>query len=539
MSSAKKGKNMSEKPLNILFIHTDQQRADTLHCYGNNIVKTPNIDKLAQNSATFMNAHCTHPLCSPARASWITGEYIHSHGLWRNGTALDENRDNVVKSLAQSGYETCVIGKAHLMPYHADPALYCESVQTDNKVMGPSYEEVWDYWRNEKFENGFYGYKDVRLGLGHGDYGMTGGHYGLWVHENHPETEKLFLRENGFSEDTSFDAWKSAVPMEVHSATWITNEVDDYLKHNKDKKFFLSVGFQEPHPPFNPPKPYCDMYSPDDMPEPIGDEHDFGEELPYHIKHYMSRQGMPDLTMKRKKEILANYYGLVTLVDDAMGRIMDSLEKYGLADNTLIIFTSDHGDWMGDHNLNRKGGVHTSGLTKIPMIIKWPGVSKDGEKVHSVASQVDLAATIYDACNVKPHYTNQGVSLKNVLSGSENATRDYALIEHEHECYKDNSDFCKNVFSKTPQEKLKETVQCDLINETDKNWFMKTIVTDEYRFTYIPLVEYGELYDLKNDPNERVNLFNKDAELTAKAQKVMLRALIEATPLCQERKFPV
>lgn len=530
---------MSSTRPNVILIHTDQQRADTLGCYGNAYVKTPNIDGLAQSGVVFENAFCTHPLCSPARASWITGEYIHSHGLWRNGTALSESRDNVVKSLSRAGYDTVSVGKVHLTPYHGDPEIHPEAMQLDNDVRTPTPEECWDYWRNQHFENGYFGYKDVRMAVGHGDYGISGGHYGLWVHEQHPETVPLFFRENAISDDHSYDAWKSNVPLEVHSSTWITNQVEDYLSHNDGTPFFLSVGFQEPHPPFQPPKPYCDMYDPDELPDPVGDKSDWGENPPDHLRHYLTRQGFGEITAKRVKEIIALYYGMVTLVDDAVGRIIDSLKKHGVYDNTLIIFTSDHGDWMGDHGLNRKGAVHTRGLIRIPMIIKWPGVSKAGLRVTKAASQVDLAATIYDACGVRPHYTNQGLSMRRVLSGETDAVRPYALIEHCHEHYLENGKFEQNVFGNVPKEKRREVIQEDIINHLEQDILMKTVVTDSYRFTYVPALGYGELYDWRTDAQECHNLYGEGTQLQAEAEKMLLLALTEASPRCQERTFGV
>lgn len=529
---------MEQKNMNILLIHTDQQRTDTMGCYGNKIVKTPNIDKLAEQSTVFTNAHCAHPLCSPSRATWITGEYNHSHGLWRNGIQLSEERDNVVKSLANEGYETGIIGKGHYMPYEGDPDLFCESMHLSNPNFKVTEEKCWDFWKNHKFEQGFYGFKDVRLGLGHGDYGMTGGHYGLWLYENHRDLVPRFFREQGLSEDTSFDAWKSTVPLEVHSTTWMANQADDFFEKNRENKFFLSIGLQEPHPPFQPPEPYCHMYNPEDMPDPIGDINDFGEELPAHIRHYITRQNMPNMTLKRQKEILALYYGMMTLVDDTVGNILESLEKHGLRENTVVIYTSDHGDWMGDHGLNRKGAVHSKGLTQIPMIINWPSVSKQ-QVVEDVASQIDLAATIYDVANIRPHYTNQGKSLRNILDGEVSSHREYAYLEHCHECYRPGGTFEQNLFMHVDADKREQTVRTDIVNALDEDILMKTVVTNEYRFTYAPAIQYGELYDLVNDPEECHNLFGKDRDLQTKAEGVLLKAVIEATPKCGERTFGV
>lgn len=525
------------KKTNILFIHTDQQRADTMGCYGNEIVKTPNLDQLAKEGTTFLNAHCAHPLCSPSRATWVTGEYISSHGLWRNGTKLSEERDNVVKSLLGQGYHTGSIGKVHLTPYHGDPKQFVESVHLDNKDNEVSEKACWDYWK--KFNENYYGYDYVDMGIGHGDYGMTGGHYGLWIKENHSDKLPLFMRESALRGDTSYDAWKSEVPLEIHSTTWITDRVDTYFEAHTDEPFFLSVGFQEPHPPFQPPKPYCDMYQPEDMPIPVRRDGEWEDQMPEHIRHYLTRGDFGEITEQREQEIMALYYGMVTLVDDAVGRIMASLKKYGLEENTMIVFTSDHGDWMGDHHLHLKGAVHTNGLTRIPLIIKWPEVTVPGRSINHASSQLDLAATFYDAAGVKPHATNQGTSLRPVLNGDKDVLRDYVLIEHRHECYDGSGGFASNVYGHLGPDEQKKEAQKELINYLDQDILMKTIVTDDYRLSYIPVLNYGELFDLKKDPDELYNLWNKDHELQSRAMLKLLDALIEATPKSQEREWVV
>lgn len=528
--------NEKQKP-NILFINTDQQRADTLGCYGNEIIKTPNLDKLAAEGVSFQNMHCTHPLCSPARASWVTGEYIHSHGLWRNGTKLDQKKDNVIKSLKNNGYSTGLIGKLHLTNYLGDPMHNPESIRTNNQNYPMSEKLVMDYWKF--FKPPYFGYDYVNMTLGHGDYGMTGGHYGLWINENHKDKLPLFYRDKALDGKNSYDTWKSAVPIEIHSSTWITDRADEFLSENTDKPFVLSVGFQEPHPPFCPPKPYCDMYNPDDIPLPVRREGEWGEKPPCHVDYYHKRGKGDEITEQREREMLAAYYGFVTLIDDSVGRLLASLEKYGLSDNTIVIFTSDHGDWMGDHSLHFKGAVHMRGVTRIPMIVKWPNVAKKGLKIDHVASQIDIAATMYDIAGVKPHYTNQGESLREAISGDTSHMRDYALIEHCHEKYDEDGYYVNNHFEDVPAEQRKAAAQSNLINHTDKDIHMKTIVTDDYRFSYVPEYNYGELFDHKNDIDELYNLYGKDTDMEREATKELLKALGECTPKCQERLWEV
>lgn len=508
-----------KKP-NILFIHTDQQRADTLGCYGNPVVKTPHLDKLAKDGVLFENAHCTHPLCTPSRASLLTGRYIHSHRLYRNGMPLNEEETTIADVLKDNGYKTGLIGKAHFTPYKGDPKQHLESIQVNN---GVPHDECWDFWRN--FNQSYYGFDHIEMSMGHGSYGMNGGQYGLWVHEQHPEKVKLFSQEEALEpSDKKYSSWKSAVPLEIHSSTWITDKTIDFIKENKDQPFYAWVGYQEPHTPFNPPKPYCDMYDPADVPLPVRRKGEWGDNLPDHIKYYLSRGGWSSISEEQTREIIAHYYGMVSLVDDCVGRIMSSLEEEGLADNTIIVFTSDHGEWLGDHDLWLKGAVHTRGVTRIPMIIKWPGVSEKGHRVSAVASHVDVVPTLLDAAGADNPYGVQGTSLRPVVKGEIEQVRPYALIEHRHEPYDVNIQFQK---------------EDGVLNKGAKDFYLKTIVTNQYRLSYIPGMDYGELFDHQSDPDELYNLWNTEPEIRTKLQLQLLDTMIETEDPLPQRKWPV
>lgn len=508
---------------NILFIHTDQQRADTLGCYGNLLVKTPNLDRLADQGVTFDNIHCTHPLCMPSRATLLTGRYVRAHKLWRNGIPLDRQEKTIADILRNQGYATGLIGKAHFTPYRGDPAQHPESVQLNN---GVEPTECWDYWRG--FTGPYYGFEHVQMSMGHGSYGMLGGHYGLWLHKEHPELVSLFAQEAALEKtDNDYPSWKSAVPLKVHSSTWITDRTIDFIKTNQNRPFYAWVGFQEPHEPFNPPHPYCDMYDPAEVPMPVRRDGEWGNEPPEHIGIYLQRHNWPKITEAKEREIIAHYYGMITLIDDAVGRILMTLDETGLADNTVVVFTSDHGEWLGDHRLWLKGAVHTRGLTRVPMIVRWPGVGMAGHHVQAVSSHVDVIPTLLDAANTQNPYGVQGKTLRPVLKGERSSVRPYALIEHRHEGW---SERAKDI-GQHPREVI--------MNPHEQDFYMKTIVTDRYRLTYMPSLDYGELFDIENDPNELANLWHKEPELRKQLQLQLLDALIETEDPLPERTFPV
>ncbi|MFR9708118.1 sulfatase [Paenibacillus sp. MB22_1] len=511
--------NKTERP-NILFIHTDQQRADSLGCYGNTVIRTPNLDQLAASGTLFENAHCTHPLCMPSRATLLTGRYMHAHRLYRNGIPLSKQEQTIAHLLSKSGYATALIGKAHFTPYKGDPKVNPESVQINN---GVAPEECWAYW--QRFEGPYYGFDHVQMSMGHGDYGMMGGHYGLWVHEQHPDKVPLFDQDiHGEPSDGVYRSWKSAVPLEIHSSTWTTNKAIEFIKQNKDRPFYAWIGYQEPHEPFNPPRPYCDMYDPQEILLPVGRDGEWGSEPPEHVQYYLNRGKWKDIREEKVREIIAHYYGCVSMIDDCIGRLMKTLEEEGLADNTIIVFTSDHGEWLGDHGLWLKGAVHARGLTRIPLMIKWPGTTVSGRRVSNVASLIDVMPTLLDAAGAEIPYGVQGTSLRSVLAGEQDKVRDYALIEHRHEPYHLNIQLEK--------EEL-------VINKGREEWHMKTIVTDRYRLSYIPSAQYGELYDHQTDPDELNNLWDKFPELRVQLQLQLLDSLIETEEVLPRRIWQV
>jgi len=508
---------------NILFIVTDQQRWDTLGCYGNDIVETPNLDALAEDGVLFEDTHCTHPLCTPSRASLLTGRYPSTHGLWRNGVPLDEDETTVADVLGENEYDTGLVGKAHFSPYHSDdPERFPESV----RPAPDDPAEDWEFWR--EFEGPYYGFDHLEISIGHGDYGINGGHYGLWLHENHRDEAHLFDQEHALEDsDPAYPSWKSATPVELHSTTWVADRSIEYIEdHSDGEPFFLWAGIPDPHPPFDPPAPYCDMYDPEEVPLPVDREGTVWEDvdLPRYVEHYyLEREKVPDPSVEKIREIVAHYYGMVSLIDDAVGRMLAALEREGIADETLVVFTSDHGEWLGDHGLWTKGAVHTRGVTQVPMMFRWPGVGQSGRRVSSVASQIDLVPTLVDAAGVEIPYGAQGTSLRPVLTGEREAVRPYALVEHYHEAYRDDWGMGA------------------VVNWTDEPIVMKTLITDEHRLSEVEGIEtdYGELFDREADPGETDNRWFDDTEIRDRLRIDLLHAVMEAEDPLPEREHPV
>jgi len=527
---------MATRP-NILFIHTDEQRIDSLGCYGNDTVSTPNIDGLADDGVTFDEGHCTHPLCSPSRGSLMTGRYPNTHGTWRNGIPLSEDEPTIAELLSDAGYRTGLLGKAHFTPYRGDPDVHPESVQT----IAVDEEECWDYWRN--FDGPYYGFEHVQMTIAHGHRSVHGGHYGLWLEDHYSDAKELFKQEHALDDtDPEVNSWKSAVPLEAHSSTWVADRTIEFIDRNAgDQPFFGWVGFPDPHFPYDPPEPYCHRYAPEDVPLPVDPDGDVWEdrEIPKYVEFHLEEKYGVDfrkLSETKQREIVAHTYAMVDLVDDSVGRILDALEAQGIADDTIVVFTSDHADWLGDHGLFQKGIPHTCDLTRIPWIVRWPGVAEPERRVDAPTSQVDLVPTLLDAAGVEIPYGVQGESLRPVLAGEQDALRPFAYVEHRHEAYREDSGYARNA-----REGVGGGLMQDIINWGEEDIHVKTVYADDHRFSYVTGIpeEYGELFDLTADPDEMANLWGENTELERQMFEHLTEALIHAQDPLPEREHPV
>jgi hypothetical protein len=195
----------------------------------------------------------------------MTGRYPNSHGTWRNGIPLSTEETTIADRLSNAGYQTGLLGKAHFTPYRGNPEIHPESVQT----IAVDEEECWDYWRN--FNGPYYGFEHVEMTIAHGHRSVHGGHYGLWLEENHPEAKPLFQQEAALDDtDPAVNSWKSAAPLEAHSSTWVADRTIEFIEQNAgDQPFFGWVGFPDPHFPYDPPEPYCHRYDPEEVPLPV------------------------------------------------------------------------------------------------------------------------------------------------------------------------------------------------------------------------------------------------------------------------------
>ncbi|MCC5844995.1 MAG: sulfatase-like hydrolase/transferase [Verrucomicrobia bacterium] len=431
---------MNKTP-NLLVVTTDQQRADLLGCAGRVPVRTPRLDQFREQGLLFHRAYAACPLCTPARATLVTGQYPSRHGAWSIGTALDEDCVSLPRQLAeQGGYRTAMIGKSHLQPG-----------STPGSFEAPPRSRDWDFFRN--WQGPWYGFDEAKISIGHTHephaYAM---HYGLWLRDRGiPDREPYFYTNPDGRQ--SVGEW--ALPEAFHPTKWVEEETLAYLERHqaehKDRPFFLSVNFPDPHRPFVVPEPWCSLHEDAEPPEPVRTrDEDNGttlyratregrlKELGWHDHAGPPCQHLePSATGPGRSEeelrMWRVYMGMQSMVDHSFGKILDRLAELGLDGNTLVVFLSDHGDLMGDHWMWSKGGSHYDAAVRIPLLMRWPGHIPAGSSSDSLISQVDLPATLMRAAGLDPHPRMQGVDqLAELLEPNRNL-REGVLIDHRVE----------------------------------------------------------------------------------------------------------
>ena len=509
---------LSELPNFLLFI-TDQHRADHLGCAGHPLLRTPNIDALAYRGCRFTDFHVATPICQPNRASLMTGRLASAHGLQLNGRELSHGERTFVQTLSDAGYRTALAGKSHLQNITAVPPFWPqanERLAKESKALFPGRygQEVARNWDEDEafdLELPYYGFGKVALTIGHAD--QQSGHWRRWLRRQLPDADNLIGPDNAlptpeWALTRVRQAWRTRVPEALYPTSYIAEQSCEMLRDFAagDAPFFLQCSFPDPHHPFTPPGRYWDMYRPGDVVLP----HSFDAELidappPVRWLH-AQRARRPDqfkpghgtfaVTHQEAREALALNYGNIACIDDAIGRVMAELKVLGLADNTVVMFTSDHGDLLGDRGLMFKGGLHYSGLTRVPFIWFDPktlgaSASLTSREIPALAQTIDIPATVLARAGLEPAHGMQGQSLLPLLTGQSESLRSSVLIEEEGQ----RLDFG-----------LGQRIR------------MRTLRTLDYRISIYDGESWGELCDLRADPLELRNLWNDPASQTLRSQ---------------------
>ncbi len=478
------------KRKNILFITGDQQRGDAFGFEGRK-VKTPHFDLMARQGTVFGACITSNLVCQPSRASMLTGLLPRTHGVADNGLDLPKatGEAGFAGALGRAGYRTGFIGKAHFATshtFHATGSPECRS----------SMERYGADW------NGPYmGFEHVELMVeGHNNTlparPPSGQHYERWYYGDGLGDLKNELYKTNVGPDTKGAAqtWHSGLPTVWHNSTWVGDRTIAYLNAHKDEPFCAWASFPDPHHPFDCPVPWSLLHDPAEVDLPPHRTLDL-DRRPWW--HRASLEGTPqirdDLRAMREnysrvksftddqlREIIANYYGMIALIDHNVGRIMAELVRLGLDENTLVIYATDHGDWLGDHGLLLKGPMAYEGLLRVGCLMQGPGVAA-GQVVREPVSTLDVPATILDYAGAAPLRPMHSRSLLPLAAG-EAEERPFAYMEWDL-----------------------SASRCGVALQ------LRTVRTKTHKLTLETISGTGELYDLAGDPGEMTNRFDDPA----------------------------
>ena len=449
----------SEHP-NILWICTDQQRYDTIHALGNPIIRTPNLDRLCAEGVAFTHTYCQNPICTPSRTSFLTGLYPSTvHGNI-NGNAhcnLPENVRLITARLRDVGYDCGLAGKLHLAS-----AWEGEEKRTDD-----GYRRLWYSHSGTQDHN-------------------NANQYWAWLKSIGRFDEAIDIR-NHRPEVRSGVKYHTDIPVELHQTSWCCDRAIEFMNEERNKPWLMSVNIFDPHPAYDAPKSLVADIDPNTMPAPPFKDSDLEIQAKLSSHIFQKKPQPPDEAQQQRT---ANYYAMIELIDQNVGRLLDELERTNQRQNTVIIFMSDHGQLLGDHGLENKGCRFYEGLVRVPLIISWLGKFEVDLRSDSLVELTDIAPTLCDIMNIDLGWTH-GQSLLPILTGQSDPGH--------------HRDF----------------VRCEFYNVLDMNWnkvmdpsppsYATMYRNKQYKLSVYHGNDYGELYALENDPNEHNNLW-EDAD---------------------------
>lgn len=467
--------------MNVLFITADQWRGECLAATGHPIVKTPNLDALAADGAAFRHHYGQATPCGPARVCLYTGMYLHNHRSLLNGTPLDSRHTNVALEARKVGYHPVLFGYTDV---GLDPRN--QEIVDDYEGVLPGMDAVCHLnskrlpWRKYLKNKGY-------------EFALNG--------------ERLFSQAENYSgaKNKGETYAPAKYKAEDSPAAFLVNETIDYIKNQQDKPWFAHVSFLSPHPPFVAPEPYHAMFKAEDMPLPIRHK-TWQEDAKQHpwLEHFLTSKTAAagfttrpetcdrlDLSDQELQQIRATYYGMIAETDAQIGRLIEHLKQANIYDDTLIIFTSDHGENMGDHYAHSKY-TYFEETFHVPLVIRDPSKAADatrGDIVKSFTESIDIMPTILEALGAEiPHQCDGNSLLGFTRNAQPKNWRTEAHMEFDMRAPYDGIG--------APPLGLKMS-QC-----------MVNIIRDE-RYKYVHFTTLPPLlFDLKNDPDEFVNLAN-------------------------------
>ncbi len=495
------------KARNVLLIHTDQQRWDSLGCMGNPCVRTPNIDRLASESSVFTRHVVSNAVCMPSRATLMTGLYPPAHNAWNNGVPLNRRvyadtseppgshvpppltpePPTMADVFAAAGYDTVSFGKLHLTPFLA-PASRAY----------PESSACWAEGSLDDWHGPYYGFRYVDLLPGHGEGLCRLGHYGVWLEREHPEVRERVLAhrsERPRPVPPVGDLYESLLPSELHHSAWLGERFCRYLERERptDRPFFAFVGFPDPHHPFTPSADVLEQFRDCPVHEPTDLEGRCLRGSPAEAK--LRGEGistpMEQVPEEQRNTIIRHTYAMVYQIDMAVGRMLDALQRAGLREKTIVIFTSDHGEFLCDHGLLRKALFAFDTLLRVPFVIRAPGAGLPA-RVDAPMSNADVLPTLAALTGIQPPAYQQGRDIRRILREGESH---HAL---------------------------------SFIADGDPAHLNYTVYDDRYRLTCYPNADWVEMFDHREDPAETANVAGERAA----DRRRLLGVLRETMPAC-------
>ncbi len=468
---------MAKQP-NILWICTDSQRWDTLGCYGNRHVDSPNVDRLAGEGTLFEHCYAQSPLCTPSRGAFLTGRYPVTNKLRQNGQCIPEGEKLVTRALADDGYVCGLVGKLHL------------SAANRRFLMGDRW---WELPHEERLVQGV----ERRIDDGYHEFHWyhspsplyRSGAYTQWCHRRGVEIRST-PRED--SKDVT-----NGMPPEHHEARFCAETAADFIERYADyaHPWLFSINIVDPHPGFNPPEvclePYLSRLDEIPLPDYVEGELD-GKPSYQRERHGKTRYGGYSETdvgdPHEHRMCRAAYWAMCDNIDAHVGLMLEALERTGQRQDTLVIFTSDHGEMLGDHGLYVKGPFLYDPAVRVPLIVSWPGVVREGVVSPALVELADLAPTVLEAAGLDRLPGMQTRSLWPLLTGRQAADR------------------------------FRDDVYCEYYNANPDETaiFLTMVRTDRHKIIVGHGRELGELYDLEEDPTETHNLWDDPAHAEVK-----------------------
>lgn len=477
---------LPNKP-NLLFIFTDQQRADTMACYGNDDIQTPNLNALADQSFVFESAYVSQPVCTPSRTTIMTGLYPHASGPTHNNVPLPKNARTIAE-MVLGDYRTGYYGKWHLgdelRPQHGfDEWVSIEDLYrpyySDTADLG-SFSDYHHYLVSQGFEPDAMGKQSLAKEYGEHD-----------ARTRFPDDQMVFSRPHA-----------AQMPEHHTKASYLGRATERFVRESADddRPFMLYVNFFEPHPPFVGP---LDGLHPHDKlktgPAFLQPPHKDASTLHRMMADYyrdVVEDGVDLSNDDGWREIRARYFGLVTLVDKAVGGILRVLEETGQADDTIVVFTSEHGDMMGDHAILHKTMMYEEAM-RVPLLMRVPWLSQKQQMVRGRVGLVDLVPTLLDLMGEKTPTELQGETRVPVLKGDADLSENDVIVQWSG-------------MDGRPGKPIDTDITWEEVQRVSPIP-RRVIISSEGIKLHLSPSDQCELYDLNDDPHELVNLYNDES----------------------------